>query len=72
MFHFMLDCNNYFKKSLFIVGEIGGNDIMKHMVKYKTVTELREIVPFMVEAITNTTNVCFIPIKYWNDYFTEL
>ncbi|KEH17248.1 putative sinapine esterase [Medicago truncatula] len=50
------DCNIYFKKSLFIVGEIGGNDIMKHM-KHKTVIELREIVPFMVEAITNTTNV---------------
>lgn len=67
----MIDCNIYFKKSLFIVGEIGGNDIMKHM-KHKTVTELREIVPFMVEAITNTTNVCFIAIKFWNDYFTKL
>ncbi|XP_058739052.1 GDSL esterase/lipase At5g45910-like [Vicia villosa] len=51
------DCNAYFKKSLFIVGEIGGNDVFKHMVKHKTVIEIREIVPSIVEAIINTTNM---------------
>ncbi|KAJ1398795.1 SGNH hydrolase superfamily [Sesbania bispinosa] len=33
-------------------GEIGGNDIIVHLL-YKNVTGLRELVPSMVEAITN-------------------
>lgn len=62
----MIDCNNYFQKSLFFVDEIGGNDIFKHVMVHKTVTELREIIPFMVEAITNATVICFVIFKYWN------
>ncbi|KAJ1431714.1 SGNH hydrolase superfamily [Sesbania bispinosa] len=33
-------------------GEIGGNDVIAHL-SYRNVTELRELVPSMVEAITN-------------------
>ncbi|KAJ1384397.1 SGNH hydrolase superfamily [Sesbania bispinosa] len=46
------DCDGFFKKSLFLVGEIGGNDVIAHL-SYRNVTELRELVPPMVEAITN-------------------
>ncbi|KAJ1440781.1 SGNH hydrolase superfamily [Sesbania bispinosa] len=46
------ECDGFFKKSLFLVGEIGGNDIIAHL-SYRNVTGLRELVPPMVEAITN-------------------
>ncbi|XP_058783867.1 GDSL esterase/lipase At5g45910-like [Vicia villosa] len=49
------ECETFFKQSLFIVGEIGGNDVFSHISK--TVTELREIVPLIVESITNTTSL---------------
>ncbi|KAJ1401788.1 SGNH hydrolase superfamily [Sesbania bispinosa] len=49
------ECDNFFKKSLFLVGEIGGNDVMAH-ISYKDVIGLRELVPPMVEAITNATS----------------
>jgi hypothetical protein len=55
------ECDSFFKNSLFIVGEIGGNDIFYHLSK--TITELREIVPLMVESIKNTTNVCYTNLK---------
>ncbi|WJX93406.1 acetylajmaline esterase [Trifolium repens] len=48
------ECDDYFKKSLFFVGEIGGNDILSHVLTNKPVTEIREIVPLMVEEIINT------------------
>ncbi|GAU17305.1 hypothetical protein TSUD_110210 [Trifolium subterraneum] len=49
------ECDIYFKQSLFIVGEIGGNDVFSH-IKLKTVGELREIVHLIVESITKTAN----------------
>jgi len=52
------ECDNFFKQSLFIVGEIGGNDVFLHISK--AITELREIVPLIVESITKTTNVGYI------------
>ncbi|KAG4982369.1 hypothetical protein JHK87_027118 [Glycine soja] len=48
------ECNNYFKKSLFIVGEIGGNDI-NALISYNNISKLREIVPPMIEEITKAT-----------------
>ncbi|GAU17332.1 hypothetical protein TSUD_110490 [Trifolium subterraneum] len=50
------ECDIYFKQSLFIVGEIGGNDVFSH-IKLKTVEQLREIVPVIVESITKTATV---------------
>ncbi|KAH1193095.1 GDSL esterase/lipase [Glycine max] len=44
------ECNKYFKNSLFLVGEIGGNDI-NAIIPYKNITELREMVPPIVGAI---------------------
>jgi len=55
----MIECDNYFKNSLFLVGEIGGNDI-NALIPYKNITELREMVPSIVETIANTTSVCCI------------
>ncbi|NP_001242867.1 GDSL esterase/lipase At5g45910-like precursor [Glycine max] len=49
------ECDNYFKNSLFLVGEIGGNDI-NALIPYKNITELREMVPSIVETIANTTS----------------
>ncbi|XP_058782087.1 GDSL esterase/lipase At5g45910-like [Vicia villosa] len=48
------ECDSFLKQSLFLVGENGGNDVFSHISK--TVTELREIVPLIVESITNTTS----------------
>ncbi|XP_027337817.1 GDSL esterase/lipase At5g45910-like [Abrus precatorius] len=48
------ECKDLFKKSLFLVGEIGGNDI-NALLPYKNITKLRELVPLIIEAITNTT-----------------
>ncbi|WJX74477.1 acetylajmaline esterase [Trifolium repens] len=47
------ECDIYFKQSLFIVGEIGGNDVFS-LIKVKTVGQLREIVPLIVESISKT------------------
>jgi hypothetical protein len=51
---------------LFFVGEIGGNDILSHVLTNKPVTEIREIVPLMVEKIANTASVCYVNFKYLN------
>ncbi|XP_057450964.1 GDSL esterase/lipase At5g45910-like [Lotus japonicus] len=48
------ECNSYFKKSLFLVGEIGGNDVIA-LLSHKNISKLREIVPSIVETITNIT-----------------
>jgi len=58
---FKSECDSFFKQSLFIVGEIGGNDVFLHISK--TITELREIVPLIVESITKITNVSYIRFK---------
>uniref|UniRef100_A0A1S2Z5E8 GDSL esterase/lipase At5g45910-like n=2 Tax=Cicer arietinum TaxID=3827 RepID=A0A1S2Z5E8_CICAR len=50
------ECDVYFKKSLFLVGEIGGNDVIQYAFSQKTITEIRKIVPIIVEAIANTTS----------------
>ncbi|XP_027338703.1 GDSL esterase/lipase At5g45910-like [Abrus precatorius] len=47
------DCNNYFKKSLFLVGEIGGNDY-NYAAFAGNISELRASVPPVIETITMT------------------
>ncbi|RHN67637.1 putative sinapine esterase [Medicago truncatula] len=48
------ECTSYFKKSLFIVGEIGGNDVLQY-ISSKKFTKIRKVVPYLVESITHTT-----------------
>ncbi|KAG2687783.1 hypothetical protein I3760_09G067200 [Carya illinoinensis] len=50
------DCDNYFKKSLFLVGEIGGNDYNYAFFARGSIKQLRAAVPVVVEAITRTTS----------------
>ncbi|KAJ1402139.1 SGNH hydrolase superfamily [Sesbania bispinosa] len=47
------DCDNYFKRSLFLVGEIGGNDY-NYAAFAGNITQLQANVPLVVEAITKT------------------
>ncbi|XP_030521700.2 GDSL esterase/lipase At5g45910-like [Rhodamnia argentea] len=51
------DCETYFKKSLFLVGEIGGNDYNFAFAKGANFEQLRPIVPIVVGAITNATRM---------------
>ncbi|RDX68415.1 GDSL esterase/lipase [Mucuna pruriens] len=45
------DCDSYFKRSLFLVGEIGGNDYNYAAIS-GNITQLKATVPLVVEAIT--------------------
>ncbi|XP_030960790.1 GDSL esterase/lipase At5g03980-like [Quercus lobata] len=49
--HNIDDCAKKLKTALFMVGEIGGNDITMHFFQGKTIEEVREIVPKVVQAI---------------------
>jgi len=52
----LTDCDSYFKRSLFLVGEIGGNDY-NYAAIAGNVTQLQSTVPPVVEAITMAINV---------------
>ncbi|XP_062095873.1 GDSL esterase/lipase At5g45910-like [Humulus lupulus] len=49
------DCENFMKRSLFLMGEIGGNDYNFPFFSGGTIPQVRELVPLVVEAITNVT-----------------
>ncbi|GMN43592.1 hypothetical protein TIFTF001_012801 [Ficus carica] len=51
-----IDCGNYLKKSLFLVGEIGGNDYNYVLFSGGTIQQIEALVPIVVEAITNATS----------------
>ncbi|VVA36084.1 PREDICTED: GDSL [Prunus dulcis] len=51
-----LECDNYFKKALFLVGEIGGNDYNYAFFVGGNIKQLKASVPFVVEAITQATS----------------
>ncbi|PIN18847.1 Sinapine esterase [Handroanthus impetiginosus] len=51
------DCSNYFKRSLFLVGEIGGNDYNYPFFVGGTINQLKAMVPLVVETITKATSV---------------
>ncbi|KAH9797276.1 Lipase GDSL domain-containing protein [Citrus sinensis] len=51
------DCETYFKKSLFFVGEIGGNDYNYRAFVGGSINQLRASVPLVVKAITNATRL---------------
>ncbi|KAF1895250.1 hypothetical protein Lal_00043895 [Lupinus albus] len=50
------DCDNYFKRSLFMVGEIGGNDHNYVAIAKKNISQLVQMVPLVIEAITNAAS----------------
>ncbi|XP_057487870.1 GDSL esterase/lipase At5g45910-like [Actinidia eriantha] len=49
------DCENYFKRSLFLMGEIGGNDYP--FILGESIKQLQARVPLVVEAIVAATSV---------------
>lgn len=51
------DCREYFKKSLFIVGEIGGNDYNYPYFVGGSIKQLKALVPAVVETIIEATSV---------------
>ncbi|KAL3617051.1 hypothetical protein CASFOL_039445 [Castilleja foliolosa] len=51
------DCANYFKRSLFLVGEIGGNDYNYLFFVGENITQLKPMVPLVVQAIATTTSM---------------
>ncbi|XP_062162707.1 GDSL esterase/lipase At5g45910-like [Alnus glutinosa] len=50
------DCDNYFKKSLFLVGEIGGNDYNYAFFLGGSIKQLKAAVPLVVGAITRAAS----------------
>lgn len=55
-----IDCAKYFKRSLFLVGEIGGNDYNYPFFVGGSVTQLKAMVPAVVETIAAATSVSLI------------
>lgn len=52
------ECDVYFGKALFLVGEIGGNDYNYAFFMGKTLEEVRSYVPKVVGAVVAATEVC--------------
>nr|XP_017221503.1 PREDICTED: GDSL esterase/lipase At5g45910-like [Daucus carota subsp. sativus] len=50
------ECDNYFKKSLFLVGEIGGNDYNYPLFGGASPKELEDLVPLVLEKIISTAS----------------
>jgi hypothetical protein len=50
-------CDGYLGKSLFVMGEIGGNDYVFLLAANKTVSETRAYVPTVVKAIAGGVEV---------------
>ncbi|AQK91022.1 GDSL esterase/lipase At5g45910 precursor [Zea mays] len=49
------ECKEYFSKSLFLVGEIGGNDYNYAFFKGKTLDDAKTYVPTVAAAVTDAT-----------------
>ncbi|XP_047961245.1 GDSL esterase/lipase At5g45910-like [Salvia hispanica] len=51
------DCDKYFKRSLFLVGEIGGNDYNYPFFVGGNITQLKAMVPLVVGAVSSATSM---------------
>ncbi|XP_030462031.2 GDSL esterase/lipase At5g45910-like [Syzygium oleosum] len=51
------ECDEYFKRSLFLVGEIGGNDLVNPLVSGRTIKQIRPLVPQVVGAIARAIRI---------------
>ncbi|KAK2393677.1 GDSL Lipase/Acylhydrolase superfamily protein [Trifolium repens] len=54
-------CHEVFGNSLFLVGEIGGNDINYPLYLQKSIAEIKTYVPHVVNVITSTINELIDP-----------
>ncbi|KAL4189439.1 hypothetical protein AMTRI_Chr08g165420 [Amborella trichopoda] len=50
-------CKSYFKKSVFLVGEIGGNDYNYAFIQGKSIEQVKSYVPDVINAIMNAASV---------------
>ncbi|RID66471.1 hypothetical protein BRARA_D01609 [Brassica rapa] len=50
------DCDQYFKKSLFFVGEIGGNDYNYPLLAFRSYKHAIDLVPSVINKIINVTS----------------
>ncbi|KAL0741034.1 hypothetical protein Bca4012_082547 [Brassica carinata] len=50
------DCDQYFKKSLFFVGEIGGNDYNYPLLAFRSYKHTIDLVPSVINKIINVTS----------------
>ncbi|KAM7525043.1 hypothetical protein LguiA_014945 [Lonicera macranthoides] len=50
------ECDNYFKRSLFLMGEIGGNDYNYPFFVGGTISQLKAMVPLVVQTIVAATS----------------
>lgn len=56
-FFLVIECDNYFKRSLFLMGEIGGNDYNYPFFVGGTINQLKAMVPLVVQTIVAATSV---------------
>ncbi|GJT61772.1 GDSL esterase/lipase, partial [Tanacetum coccineum] len=76
------DCDSYFKKSLFVMGEIGGNDYNYAFFVGGTFKQLKRMVPLVVGTIISATSMVIeegakdvvvpgnFPVGCWAAYLT--
>lgn len=53
----LVGCHELLGKSLFLVGEIGGNDFIYMLNSPKSIKEIKTYVPHVINAITSAINV---------------
>ena len=54
---YLIDCNQKLRNALFLVGEIGGNDYNYALFQGKTIQEVKDMVPQVVQTIKNAVEV---------------
>ncbi|XP_070024638.1 acetylajmalan esterase-like isoform X4 [Nicotiana sylvestris] len=56
------DCQAKLKKSLFLAGEVGGNEFNYGLLQGKTMNELRNMVPEVVQTIIQGVKMTYPPV----------
>lgn len=59
LYKLMADCKDFLSKSLFIVGEFGGNDYSTALFFGRRIDEVSTFVPHVVSAISDGVEVSF-------------
>lgn len=54
---YLIDCNEKLRNALFLVGEIGGNDYNYALFQGKTIPEVKDMVPQVVQTIKSAVEV---------------
>lgn len=65
----LADCHEVFANSLFLMGEIGGNDFNYPLFIRRSIVEIKTYVPHVISAITSAINV---RLYYMKQYLSAL